>query len=166
MLLLIPVKAISTWHIKHCLSSFRFQKIISFASMENFRSRKLHKIIKKTSIFILTGKCPIQPGCAGSGQRRAHSLAISRRTHHSRKSRWVASVIHKAPPPPLVDRVTLTLPVLNAAANIHFLVFGSYKATWLAQVLNGSFQPALLRPQAMKPVKGRSLWLTDQAAAA
>jgi 6-phosphogluconolactonase len=57
------------------------------------------------------------------------------------------------------------MPALNAAANILFLVSGSEKATRLAQVLNGPFQPAFLPAQAVKPVTGRSLWLIDQAAA-
>jgi 6-phosphogluconolactonase len=82
------------------------------------------------------------------------------------KSHWVAPVIHKVPTPPLVDWVTLTMPVLNAAANVLFLVSGSEKATRLAQVLNGPFNPALIPAQAVKPVKGTSLWLVDQAAAA
>ena len=81
------------------------------------------------------------------------------------KSQWVAPVIHKVPPPPLVDRVTLTMPVLNAAANVLFLVSGSEKTTRLAQVLNGPFNPALIPAQAVKPVKGTSHWLIDQAAA-
>lgn len=63
-----------------------------------------------------------------------------------------------------MDRVTLAMPVLIAAANVLFLVSGSEKATRLAQVLNGSFNPALILAQAVKPVNGTSLWLVDQAA--
>jgi 6-phosphogluconolactonase len=82
------------------------------------------------------------------------------------KRRWVAAVSHRVPPPPIVDRATLTLPVLNAAANVLFLVSGSEKAERLAQVLHDPFQPDLLPAQAVKPVNGGVRWLVDQAAAA
>lgn len=81
------------------------------------------------------------------------------------KSHWVAPVIHRVPPSPLVDRVTLTLPVLNTAAHILFLVSGGEKAVCLAKVLQGPFRPDLLPAQAVKPVKGNIYWLVDQAAA-
>lgn len=82
------------------------------------------------------------------------------------KRRWVAGVRHAVPPLPLVDRVTLTLPVLNAAANVLFLVSGEEKAERLAQVLYGSIRPSLFPAQAVKPVNGTVRWLVDQAAAA
>jgi 6-phosphogluconolactonase len=82
------------------------------------------------------------------------------------KKSWVAGVRHDVPPPPLVDRVTLTLPVLNAAAYVLFLVSGKEKAERLAQVLYGPIQPNLLPAQAVKPVNGTVTWLADQAAAA
>lgn len=82
------------------------------------------------------------------------------------KKIWVAGVRHDVPPPPLVDRVTLTLPVLNAAAYVLFLVSGKEKAERLAQVLYGPIQPNLLPAQAVKPVNGTVTWLADQAAAA
>ncbi len=80
-------------------------------------------------------------------------------------SNWVAPVIHRDPPLPLVDRVTLTLPVLNSAAQVLFMVSGAEKAESLAQVLHGKSQPGLLPAQAVKPVNGKLLWLVDQAAA-
>jgi 6-phosphogluconolactonase len=79
---------------------------------------------------------------------------------------WVAAVVHDIPPPPLVDRVTLTLPVLNAAAHVLFLVSGLGKAEILARVLHGPYQPDLLPAQAVKPVNGTLRWLVDEAAAA
>jgi len=81
------------------------------------------------------------------------------------KVHWVAAVRHRGQPPPLVDRVTLTLPVLNAAAQVLFLVSGAEKAERLVQVLHGSYQPDLLPAQAVKPVNGVVHWLVDKAAA-
>ena len=80
-------------------------------------------------------------------------------------TRWVAAVVHDLPPPPLVDRVTLTLPVLNAATHVLFLVSGMEKAGILARVLQGPYQPDLLPAQGVRPVKGNLLWLVDQDAA-
>jgi 6-phosphogluconolactonase len=82
------------------------------------------------------------------------------------KRRWVVAVAHNVPPPPLVERVTLTLPVLNAAAQVLFLVSGVEKAERLAQVLHGPIHPDLLPAQAVKPVNGAILWMVDRAAAA
>jgi 6-phosphogluconolactonase len=79
---------------------------------------------------------------------------------------WVSGVDHRLPPPPLVDRVTLTLPVLNASDNVFFVVSGADKAERLAQVLYGSFQPDFLPAQAVKPVNGNIRWFLDKAAAA
>jgi len=79
---------------------------------------------------------------------------------------WVAPVSHHVPPPPLVDRVTLTPSVINAAANILFLVSGPDKTRILAQVLHPTFQPKVLPAQLIAPTSGRVYWLVDQAAAA
>jgi 6-phosphogluconolactonase len=77
----------------------------------------------------------------------------------------VVAVSHTVPPTPLVDRVTLTMPVLNAAARVVFLVAGADKAERLAEVLYGPSDPDLLPAQAVKPVNGTIYWLVDQAAA-
>lgn len=81
------------------------------------------------------------------------------------KVRWVAAVEQPLPPPPQMDRVTLTPPVLNAAANILFLVAGEEKAIRLAQVLQGAYHPDLLPAQIVAPRNGHVCWLVDQAAA-
>jgi 6-phosphogluconolactonase len=81
-------------------------------------------------------------------------------------TRRTAAVHHETPPPPLVDRVTLTPPAINAAANVIFLVSGGDKAEVLARVLQGPSQPDLLPAQAIRPADGRLLWLLDRSAAA
>jgi len=59
-------------------------------------------------------------------------------------------------------RITLTLPVLNRAANIFFLVAGEGKAAVLRDVLQRSKN---LPAQQIVPVDGRLVWFLDEAAA-
>jgi 6-phosphogluconolactonase len=60
-------------------------------------------------------------------------------------------------------RITLTLPVLNAAAHVIFLVAGADKAETLRQVLEGSAgqYPA----QLIQPTNGTLSWFLDESAA-
>jgi 6-phosphogluconolactonase len=60
-------------------------------------------------------------------------------------------------------RMTLTLPVLNAAVNVVFLVAGSEKAAALRRVLDGGGEP--LPAQLVRPVGGRRVFLVDASAA-
>ncbi len=61
-------------------------------------------------------------------------------------------------------RLTLTLPVINAARNVVFLVSGGKKAAALRQVMRGDGAPV---PAArVRPRDGRLIWFVDQAAAA
>jgi len=62
-------------------------------------------------------------------------------------------------------RLTLTLPVLNAAAEVIFLVSGAEKAKALATVLGDSPAALLLPAQLVRPVLGDVWWYVDQAAA-
>jgi 6-phosphogluconolactonase len=81
------------------------------------------------------------------------------------QERWAVAVEHTTPPPPLVPRVTLTLPVLNAAAHVIYLVSGANKAERLAQVLHGPVALEPLPAQLVSPANGALLWLVDRAAA-
>jgi 6-phosphogluconolactonase len=62
-------------------------------------------------------------------------------------------------------RITLTLPVINNAACIIFLISGQSKADILCQVLRQGWVPELLPAQAVRPNTGELLWLVDRAAA-
>jgi 6-phosphogluconolactonase len=62
-------------------------------------------------------------------------------------------------------RVTLTPPVINAAADVLFVVSGSAKAPMLHQVLEGPRRPDALPAQAIVPRAGAT-WLVDAAAGA
>ncbi len=63
-------------------------------------------------------------------------------------------------------RVTLTPVVINAAAEVIFLVSGAEKAAMLRRVLTGPRQPEALPAQLVAPHAGRLSWLVDAAAAA
>jgi 6-phosphogluconolactonase len=65
-----------------------------------------------------------------------------------------------------VWRVTLTPVVVNAAANVIFVVSGAGKAERLKQVLTGPYQPDVLPSQIVRPTNGRLSWLVDSDAAA
>lgn len=80
------------------------------------------------------------------------------------KERWVVAVPHETPPPPLVSRLSLTLPAINAAAQVTFIVAGGGKAAILKQALSPPSRP-ILPTQMIQPAHGDLLWLVDQAAA-
>ncbi|HKC63519.1 MAG TPA: 6-phosphogluconolactonase [Pyrinomonadaceae bacterium] len=63
-------------------------------------------------------------------------------------------------------RITLTLPAINHAANIAFLVTGESKAERLAEVLSGESSSEQLPSQLIKPLNGSLEWLIDKAAGA
>jgi len=60
-------------------------------------------------------------------------------------------------------RITLTLPVLNQAACVMFLVSGQDKASMVREVLENS--NADLPSQKVRPADGRLLWMMDRDAA-
>lgn len=72
--------------------------------------------------------------------------------------RWAVRARAGYPP---YDRITLTLPVLNAAARVAFLVTGSAKGDALRGVVRGSVPAAGVRPP-----DGELRWFLDAQAAA
>jgi 6-phosphogluconolactonase len=62
-------------------------------------------------------------------------------------------------------RITLTLPVLNHAANVIVLVAGAEKAPALRRVLRGPHTPPLLPAERLHIKDGTLLWLADREAA-
>jgi 6-phosphogluconolactonase len=77
---------------------------------------------------------------------------------------WVAAV---HPPPkaqPAIPRLTLTLPVINAAHNVIFLVSGPGKRRVLNRVLYHPDQASESLPAALVKPAGRLRWYVDQAA--
>jgi 6-phosphogluconolactonase len=60
-------------------------------------------------------------------------------------------------------RVTLTLPAINAARQVLFLVSGAAKAEIVAAVLQG--RPGRYPAQGVRPVSGQVEWMLDAPAA-
>jgi 6-phosphogluconolactonase len=63
-------------------------------------------------------------------------------------------------------RITLTLPVLNAAARIELPVMGRDKAATAWAVLRGPIDPFRVPAQFLRPAHGEMVWRLDAAAAA
>lgn len=63
-------------------------------------------------------------------------------------------------------RITLSLPVLNHASLVAFLVSGTGKADVLRAALEGPDRPDPLPARAVHPSGGHLLWMVDRAAAA
>lgn len=74
------------------------------------------------------------------------------------------AIAHRVPAE-LRWRVTLTPVIINAAAEILFLVSGRAKAAIVRRVLEGPLRPDELPAQLIAPADGRVLWLLDAAAA-
>ena len=79
------------------------------------------------------------------------------------RTRWVVPIFDSAKPPP--RRLTLTLPVLNAARQVIFLVSGKDKAPAVREVLKGNAPGAQYPAKLVRPGADRLLWLLDQEAA-
>jgi 6-phosphogluconolactonase len=63
------------------------------------------------------------------------------------------------------SRITLTLPVLNAARCVAFLVSGTDKATVLHEVLEGDAPGEKYPSKLVQPSDGKLIWFVDRAAA-
>ncbi|MCI0618381.1 6-phosphogluconolactonase, partial [bacterium] len=60
-------------------------------------------------------------------------------------------------------RITFTVPLINHAANVMFLVCGEDKAAALKAVLEGPYDPVVYPSQLIKP-EGELIWFIDQGA--
>ncbi len=79
------------------------------------------------------------------------------------RERWaIAAEVDTTPP----VRITLTAPVINAAALVVFVVVGAAKAPALRLVLEGPRDPVALPAQLVDAIDGDVCWIIDAAAAA
>lgn len=80
------------------------------------------------------------------------------------QARWVVAVREETAEPPL--RLTLTLPALNHAAQVHFLVTGEDKAEKVAAALSPECSVEDCPAAGVRPESGELVWWLDEAAAA
>jgi 6-phosphogluconolactonase len=78
------------------------------------------------------------------------------------RNRWATEVYV---PEQDLQRVTLTLPIINQGETVAFLVAGANKAAVLQEVLEGQPNPRRLPAQLIQPISGDLRWLVDQEAA-
>ena len=79
------------------------------------------------------------------------------------RSRWVLPVAAPTHVKPSVERITTTLPFLNAARLAMFLIAGADKRVVIGEILSGA--PAGRRyPAAMVAPSGRAIWMIDRSA--
>ena len=62
------------------------------------------------------------------------------------------------------QRITMTVPLINEASEVIFLVAGDDKAAPLKSVLEGDYEPMQLPAQLIRPERGRLMWIVDSAA--
>jgi len=84
-----------------------------------------------------------------------HTAALS-----ETKSLVVANYVEKFG----THRLTLTVPVINHAAQVAFLISGGSKTAVLKEVLEGKEDPQRLPSQFIHPVTGKLLYIIDRAA--
>lgn len=79
-------------------------------------------------------------------------------------SRWVLPVTSSPKPPP--ERITMTLPVINAAKEVLVIALGDGKAEVVARALEVQALPGALPAQLVRPKGGRARWVLDAGSAA
>lgn len=80
------------------------------------------------------------------------------------KTRWVVAVAGTSASPP-VERITLTLPVINQARHVLFLASGSEKRDVFQKIFKSPESAAQLYPAAKVQPAGTLLWFVDETLA-
>ncbi|KAH7289255.1 hypothetical protein KP509_31G066600 [Ceratopteris richardii] len=76
---------------------------------------------------------------------------------------WVVAVLHSPKPPS--ERISMTLPCINAASHVCFAVVGSGKAEVIQRIMEKPALPGALPAQMVRPSNGVVYWFVDKAAA-
>ncbi|PNH10783.1 putative 6-phosphogluconolactonase 5, chloroplastic [Tetrabaena socialis] len=74
-------------------------------------------------------------------------------------SGWILPVKNSPKPPP--ERITMTLPVINAAKEVAFVALGAGKAEIVQRTLEVQALPGALPAQLVRPRGGKLKWLLD-----
>lgn len=85
------------------------------------------------------------------------------RPETAQKEGWVLAVEESPKPPP--ERITMSLPVLNAVKAAVFVAMGEGKAEVVQRVLEVQSLPGALPAQLVRPTNGTVTWLLDADAA-
>ena len=78
--------------------------------------------------------------------------------------KWVVGVANSPKPPP--ERISLTMPVLNAARNVCIVAGGKGKAEVVQRAIEVQALPGALPAQMVRPTEGALTWLLDTDSAA
>lgn len=93
-----------------------------------------------------------------------HILSLFPNSPLLREENLLVAVVTDSPKPPSA-RLTLTLPAINHAAQIHFFVTGAEKAEALRATLEGMRDLQKFPAQAVQPTNGQVIWWVDGKAA-
>ncbi|MEO6211008.1 MAG: 6-phosphogluconolactonase [Gemmatimonadaceae bacterium] len=133
------------------------------------RAAESYEVVLRTLLRTPTGPPSSDPArridlvLLGLGDNGHTASLFPERPALDELSRWVVAAHVNAIPP---WRVTMTLPLLNAAAELLFIVAGTDKADVLNRVRRGPPRPRELPAQLIAPTSGRVRWLVDAEAAA
>jgi len=90
----------------------------------------------------------------------AHIASLFPNSEHlAEKKAWVLPVSVSPKPPP--ERITMTLPVINAAKLCLFLATGAGKAEIVQRILECQALPGAMPAQLVRPANGKVIWLLD-----
>lgn len=85
------------------------------------------------------------------------------RKEASNTTDWVLPVTDSPKPP--AERITLSLPVINAARQVVVVAVGAGKAEVVQRALEVQALPGALPVQLVQPTSGKLTWVLDKAAA-
>ena len=84
---------------------------------------------------------------------------FSHRSSLSEDVKWVVPISNSPKPPS--ERISMTLPVINAAKDVVFLALGEGKAEVVQRTLEVQALPGSLPAQLVRPESGKTRWFLD-----
>jgi 6-phosphogluconolactonase len=93
-----------------------------------------------------------------------HTASLFPHSHAMKEFRYFA--VPAGVGPEGWERVTVTLPVFNAAQNVWFMASGAEKSPAVQKLIRGTYDPIQLPAQAVRPQKGELVYWLDSSIAA